>query len=717
MDGGISLSSTANVTNEVSLIINEGIKNIDHRISLKKLGPPRPFMNINQIQNSSKNKNSFTRKFSPHMYNHADWLCGCSIKNSFFCYTCLVMGVQDRAWTVDGISDLKHLLEKVKKHKTSEKHINASIEYAVLGKVDIRCQLDNAYRLKIQKQNEDVSKNRYILSKLIDAIKFCGAFELALRGHDERENSKNPGIFRGLVNLMAELDVTLQQHINQTNNRVFLGLSKTIQNELLDSIYYVCLQMIRDELTQTDYVAIEADETTDCATLSQLVFVIRYELNGTIHERFITFIRPKGHDAESVSETIFEVLEQLNLDKTPDKVIAQSYDGASVMSGQHTGVQARVKSKYKNANFVHCYAHQLNLIIERSATQNKQVKIFFSNIEGFSSFFSQSTKRTAVLDEIVKRRIPKSSGTRWNFKSRIVSTIFNYQRELEECLSYILDDDTNDYATINKAVGLRSILKDEDFIFWLDFFNQILPHSDILYNQLQQTTIDCVKAFKFVGDFKTVVDRVRNSTMLDKPRDSEPESSKKRRRHDDQKRVVAKEVCDIITSGIDDRFTFVNHLSAAKLFQPSLFGEFKTKFPEKELHAAAELFSLNKTELKQELNVIYNRDDFSTATGSLRLLNFVYDNNLKDVLPESIKLLKIISTIPMTTSESERCFSTLKRIKTFTRSTMKQDRLSALAMCSIEKKLLSTLNFNEKVIDHFAGQKERRMDFTFKQYN
>jgi hypothetical protein len=41
-----------------------------------------------------------------------------------------------------------------------------------------------------------VKQNRYILRKLIDAIKFCGAFELALRGHDEGVESNNPGIFR-----------------------------------------------------------------------------------------------------------------------------------------------------------------------------------------------------------------------------------------------------------------------------------------------------------------------------------------------------------------------------------------------------------------------------------------------------------------------------------------------------------------------------------------
>lgn len=637
------------------------------------------------------------------------------------------MNVSDSVWTVNGVSDIKHLLVKVKKHKSSEKHINASIEYAVLGKVNIGSQLDSAYRLNIQKHNEEVANNRYILNKLIDAVKFCGIFELALRGHNERDTSDNPGIFRGLINLMSDIDVTLKQHIERTNNRVFLGLSKTIQNDLLDSIYSVCHQLICDEISKSDFVAIQADETTDVATLSQLVFIVRYELNGQINERFITYVNPKSLNAEGISDAIFRELEKLRLDKKPEKVIAQSYDGTSTMSGPHTGVQARVREIYKNAHYVHCYAHQLNLIVERCATQNKQLKIFFSNIEGFSSFFSQSTKRTSVLDKIVKKRLPTNPATRWNFKSRIVGTIRKYKNEIYECLDNIVDDNTNDYNTINKAIGLQNLLNNDDFNFWLNFFNNIMPHVDILYSELQHRSIDCIKARKYVDEFKSAVETIRNSPDLDLPAGSSVECSRdedlsseprtKRARFSDRKNIVAKEICDVITTGINDRFSFLDHLSVGVLFEPTLFAKHKETFPESELDTTVKLFGFNKLELRQELLVIYNRNDFKTAKGSLMLLNFIYDNNLTHVLPESVKLLKVICTIPMTNAESERCFSTLKRIKTFTRNTMREDRLSALAMCSIEKGLLKTPNFNEHVIKHFSEQRDRRMNFCFKQLN
>jgi hypothetical protein len=55
------------------------------------------------------------------------------------------------------------------------------------------------------------------------------------------------------------------------------------------------------------------------------------------------------------------------------------------------------------------------------------------------------------------------------------------------------------------------------------------------------------------------------------------------------------------------------------------------------------------------------------------------------VSPNIECLLKILSVIPVTTSTSERSFSSLKRIKTYVRSTVGQVRLNGLAMFSVNK--------------------------------
>ena len=49
-----------------------------------------------------------------------------------------------------------------------------------------------------------------------------------------------------------------------------------------------------------------------------------------------------------------------------DKLIAQTYDGAAALSGIRNGVQALIKAVYPKAHFIHCYAHELNLILPKS---------------------------------------------------------------------------------------------------------------------------------------------------------------------------------------------------------------------------------------------------------------------------------------------------------------------------------------------------------------
>ncbi|CAH2002855.1 unnamed protein product [Acanthoscelides obtectus] len=126
-----------------------------------------------------------------------------------------------------------------------------------------------------------MTKNRYVLSKTIDGIKFCGAFELALRGHD---GTQNPGIFRGLINFSAELDTTLSEHIK--NASIFKETSKEIHNDLPDCILEVCHEAIIKQINRASYLAIIADETTDIAGETQLVTIFRYVFNGESVERY-----------------------------------------------------------------------------------------------------------------------------------------------------------------------------------------------------------------------------------------------------------------------------------------------------------------------------------------------------------------------------------------------------------------------------------------------
>lgn len=104
----------------------------------------------------------------------------------------------------------------------------------------------------------------------------------------------------------------------------------------------------------------------------------------------------KSTDAPGISEVLLNELKKVV--DNPDKLIGQTFDGAAVMRGDKSGVKVKVQSIYKYAHYVHCYAHQLNLILKSSA-KSKNSNRFFSQLTAISNYFSRSPNKVKVLSE------------------------------------------------------------------------------------------------------------------------------------------------------------------------------------------------------------------------------------------------------------------------------------------------------------------------------
>ncbi|GBL78898.1 hypothetical protein AVEN_48875-1 [Araneus ventricosus] len=178
------------------------------------------------------------------------------------------------------------------------------------------------------------------------------------------------------------------------------------------------------------------------------------------------------------------------------------------MSGQHAGVQAFIRLAYKNAQYVHCYAHRLNLIVEQETSQNKQVRVFFSHLSNITNFFNKSPQRIAILDETVRKRTPLCSATRWNFKSRTINKVYEYREQLIECMGKI-ESTSKQAVAINQAGAIRRKLEVSKFMFWLTAFHNIMQHVDVLYNQLQKTRTDAALIRKQVNVFQQSLEKER----------------------------------------------------------------------------------------------------------------------------------------------------------------------------------------------------------------
>ena len=111
-------------------------------------------------------------------------------------------------------------------------------------------------------------------------------------------------------------------------------------------------------------------------------------MSGKVVERFWSFCDLPQGNAENISANVISCLKRTFPDvHDKQQRVSQCYDGASVKSGQHRGVQSIVKEAYPNSHYVYCYAHQLNRVLQQATKQIDNVREFFAHLNALSVFF------------------------------------------------------------------------------------------------------------------------------------------------------------------------------------------------------------------------------------------------------------------------------------------------------------------------------------------
>ena len=273
---------------------------------------------------------------------------------------------------------------------------------------------------------------------------------------------------------------------------------------------------------------------------------------------------------------------------------------------------------------------------------------------------------------------------------------------LKDVLEEIIDS-PNKADAILKARGIKSLLGCCKFTFWLSLFNKVMPHVGILFNQMQSRQLTMDKVNKFLSDFKANIQGIRE--WLSSTTGENPE------------RLVVEgyEVLDAVMVNIVDRFSPCGHLVVARLFEKEQFLVYKQNFPHDLTRLVGSYYpQVDQEQLEEELEVFYGREERRTFEGLTELLQFFLDSNLDQTFVEMTRLIKILITVPMTTVEAERCFSTLRRVKDYLSSTMNNERLNDLAAVTIERRMLkSDVEFKEKVMEKFIHFKKRRLEYIY----
>ena len=117
-----------------------------------------------------------------------------------------------------------------------------------------------------------------------------------------------------------------------------------------------------------------------------------------------------------IGKAIVKMLNDAQMSRTA--AVGQSYDGASTMSSNSVGASACVKEKFSNAEYYHCSAHALNLVLVNASTL-PAIRDMIAVVKKVSTFLSKSNKKLITLKEAMRisgcdfRRLKGLCETRW----------------------------------------------------------------------------------------------------------------------------------------------------------------------------------------------------------------------------------------------------------------------------------------------------------------
>ena len=148
-----------------------------------------------------------------------------------------------------------------------------------------------------------------------------------------------------------------------------------------------------------------ADEVTS-HNVEQLAICARFvDAEKNIREEFLTFIPLERTTGKCVAEKVIEFLNSVGLPL--GNICSQGYDGASSMSSENVGLQARISPL---TTYSHCSNHQLNLVISHSCVL-PEVRNVIDRLQHRCRFFLASPKRNGLLKLIVSNKKQSQSSS------------------------------------------------------------------------------------------------------------------------------------------------------------------------------------------------------------------------------------------------------------------------------------------------------------------
>ncbi|KYN16540.1 hypothetical protein ALC57_11201 [Trachymyrmex cornetzi] len=358
-----------------------------------------------------------------------------------------------------------------------------------------------------------------------------------------------------------------------------------------------------------------------------------------IEEIFMGFYETTSTTAEALFNIVKNILAQFDLNITLYK---------------------HIKEIEPRALYVHCNAHNLNLVVQDGMECISSVKNFIGVIKELINFIRDSPKRQGCFKEFQSNTSPMLAQfcpTRCCVRVKSLKTLYELSN-YEAARLFFESNSTFDCSSYAKTLGFLKHLESFNFYFYLSFMIRIFEVIEALNTNLQKTNLNIQEAH---------VKEMENVAIG-------------KNKYED--------------SGIENALAEYKNLIL------------------RSLHSTAYDFDIEKLTLHRRIffDVVDSRKLTVTSLGDVITI-LQKDKSMRDLVSEYTKLIKILLTIPVTTCTAELSFSALRRLKTYLRSSILQVRLNSIAVLHEHSDIAETLDIDALMDEFIVRNKNRSSTF------
>ncbi len=179
-----------------------------------------------------------------------------------------------------------------------------------------------------------------------------------------------------------------------------------------------------------------------------------------------------------------------------DKILSQVYDGASLMSGRHGGVQKLLQNKLdRNIPYIHCFNHQLHLVVVHAMSSEAAVQDFFGVCNMLYNFIRKPTVTVLYKGETLKRLLDQ----RWTGHLATVKVVVKSFHDIFTLLTEVENTGGLGAEVRVGATGLLRAITQRSFLFIAHLIMKLLSLFEPPNRLLQAEDMDVFTAVTLVN--------------------------------------------------------------------------------------------------------------------------------------------------------------------------------------------------------------------------